>query len=350
MTLVKTDLGFLRIIQKFKIVGRRPTITRVPNKPRSINIDPDKQSVLLDYFAGKPLAYKPNAMSGQKIDILVTEQNNNNLVYFDNVKGYQNAKLSNYTYDYFDFSKPETTFTGLDDKKIPASMSNYLSSIYWNSYQFKEWRMHETDKRSLFLFEENQKACEGTHRVRVYNGRIKTRADQINEWQGLSMYSHFRMAQPTWCNVFARELSHKVFGHSAFSAGTCGDVLKNDFQSKQDLYVELKGDSKNKEVIWGLINKGFPLYFIDDGHIETGFPDKYAYTSFRFRFENDDRYSSGLSLSKYEQSDLIIGVDQDKFIVVGSGSSVGFKNDWKNYEWLEGARKFVYLGYLKNRY
>jgi hypothetical protein len=28
MTLVKTDLGFLRIIQKFKIVGRRPTITR----------------------------------------------------------------------------------------------------------------------------------------------------------------------------------------------------------------------------------------------------------------------------------------------------------------------------------
>ncbi len=29
MTLVKTDLGFLHIIQKFKIVGRRPTITRV---------------------------------------------------------------------------------------------------------------------------------------------------------------------------------------------------------------------------------------------------------------------------------------------------------------------------------
>ncbi len=38
MTLVKTDLGFLRIIQKFKIVGRRPTITRAQVSAAAIAI------------------------------------------------------------------------------------------------------------------------------------------------------------------------------------------------------------------------------------------------------------------------------------------------------------------------
>jgi len=36
MTLVKTDLGFLHIIQRFKIVGRRPTITRESDEANDI--------------------------------------------------------------------------------------------------------------------------------------------------------------------------------------------------------------------------------------------------------------------------------------------------------------------------
>jgi hypothetical protein len=329
----------------------------VPNKPPSINIDPDRQSVLMDYFAGKPLAYKPNAMSGQKIDILVTDQNNNNLVYFDNVKGYQNAKLSNYTYDYFDFSKPETTYTDLNDNKIPASMRTYLNKIYWNNYQFKEWKKEGT-KPSVFLFEESQKACEGTHQVRVFNGQVKAKIDQADEWQCLSMYGdrEFRLAQPTWCNVFARELSNKVFGHGAFSAGLCGDILRNDFQAKKDLYVaipEIAGEADNlamPKAIWNLVNKGYPVYFIDDGHIETGFPDKYASTSYRYRYESDNRYDPGKNQSEFDQNELIERDYQDEFIVVGSGKSVGFKDDWENYKWLKKASKYVYLGYLKERF
>jgi hypothetical protein len=91
------------------------------------------------------------------------------------------VKLSDYKYNYFDFSPQETTYTGLADKKIPSSMRSYINSIYWNSYQFKEWRRDEEKERSIFVFEQTQKACEGNYRVKVYSGHIKAKDDQIGD-------------------------------------------------------------------------------------------------------------------------------------------------------------------------
>jgi hypothetical protein len=323
-----------------------------PYAPPNIESPTSLQSTVMDFYASKYLIYKKmNLVTGESQDVPLKTEDESKLAY----QGQESGKFKlvtelNYVYDYFDFSMPSTTYTGINDAKMPSALKKKIDQIYSNPYQFKEWKYNNAANSPL-IFEQNVKACVNTHRVRIFNGRIKARIDQVDERHGISTWgsSDFRKAQPTWCNVFARTLSRKVFGKDAFPPKSCKGLYDEEFTVKSGEYVEIT--VKDPDFIWGLINKGYPVYFISTSHIETGFPDDFAHTSYRYRYEGDSRYNPGNYTVKEDNNVLIEVPDQDKNIVVGAGATVGFKQNWLSYEWLRSSAKiYLYLGYLKNEY
>jgi hypothetical protein len=111
----------------------------------------------------------------------------------------------------------------------------------------------------------------------------------------------------------------------------------------EGIYIELK----DKTTIWtSYINKGYLVFFSDDGHIEVGFPDGKFHLHYRDRYEGDTRYTT----DKWKP-----GEQQTDNLTVGAGSSVGYKpaSIWAIKEKKEGTKEseqvkpYIYLEYLK---
>jgi hypothetical protein len=174
--------------------------------------------------------------------------------------------------------------------------------------------------------------------------------DTITPKMGWSVISwrHRSNSQPTWCNVYAADLSYKVFGlvdgDSPVPYGQWGfsaDRIGKLFSANSVSYKRIP----DKTRVWeNFINLGFPVYFVGGGHIETGWPDEGIPSVFGLgnkRWPNEP--------TKLDRS-LIESLDHPNY-TIGAGSLVGFKN-YKGYNWLKsgGTNAFLYLGYLKNVY
>ncbi|CAD5248109.1 MULTISPECIES: hypothetical protein [unclassified Imperialibacter] len=322
----------------------------IPIIPPKLSVSIENQYTVADYLNAKPLAYKRiNSLNGLSEDIQILESDLGKLFYLENEE-YVNLQTISIDYDYLTFKYPETTFTGLSDASIGTTMRQDLHDIYWHPMMFKEWKYNKANDSPL-VFESDIEACNLKYSVTVHSGKVTTRSSQVNEKEGLSTFrlSGFRNAQPTWCNVFARELSNKVFGIDAFPPKSCSDLVRETF-TDDTKFIQLIGNDKTEEAIWSLINSGYTVYFVSSSHIETGFPDDFESTSYRFRHEGDSRYDPGKFSSKFDDNSLHIS-DNSKSIVVGAGASVGFKQGYDSYDWLKNeALVFLYLGYLSNKY
>lgn len=336
-----SDLYYLYQFKYFPIVPIIP-----PNQSTNLN----NQSKLFDYLNLKALAYKTtNPINGLSVDQKIEESDYGNIYYSFDGK-FLNVMDEKSTYKYLNFNYPETTYTGFTDNLITGRMREQLNEIYWNPKMFKEWK-YDREQNSPLIFESNLEACSAKYYIKVLNGRIRPTFDQVDEMSGLSTYglSDFNHAQPTWCNVFARELSNKVFGTDAFPPYSCYELTQSTFRDKTQ-YIELTGESNSKEAIWSLINKGFTVYFASSSHIETGFPDDVEFTHFRYRHQNDRRYDPGNYNSKYDDNSLH-EYETSQYLVVGAGSSVGFKATYDNYSWLSTtAKAYLFVGYLSKKY
>jgi hypothetical protein len=183
----------------------------IPIIPPKLSVSIENQYTVADYLNAKPLAYKRiNSLNGLSEDIQILESDLGKLFYLENEE-YVNLQTISIDYDYLTFKYPETTFTGLSDASIGTTMRQDLHDIYWHPMLFKEWKYNKANDSPL-VFESDIEACNLKYSVTVHSGKVTTRSSQVNEKEGLSTFrlSGFRNAQPTWCNVFARELSNKV--------------------------------------------------------------------------------------------------------------------------------------------
>ena len=99
---------------------------------------------------------------------------------------------------------------------------------------------------------------------------------------------------------------------------------------------------KKITIIWNLyINKGYLLFFSNDGHIEVGFPDNMYNLNVRTRHSDDIRYPNN----------SIYDADITTKLTVGAGTTVGYKlaSEWATRK-DRNVDIFIYLDYLNNEY
>ncbi|MCG8698345.1 MAG: hypothetical protein MI922_09860, partial [Bacteroidales bacterium] len=276
---------------------------------------------------------------------MLTPDKFNNIEYSlanSSVLGTSDISNLSYHFRYFDFKK--SSYTGINDNNIPDKLKLKLDEMLINRKCFKEWP-YDHHQNSPLTYYDNNFVCEDKYKVVIYNGIVKY-GDEINEWEGVSRYGNntFRYAQPTWCNVFARMVGNKTFGQDILPKYNCKKLYNKEFTVKPEKWVEITNDP---DIIWDLVNNGFFIHFISKTHIETVYPDGNAHTKYRYRHNGDLRYSSGTG---FDSNVIHEDASKKTKLVVGAGTSVGFKEPYDSYRWLSksSTKVYLYLEYLKN--
>ncbi|MDR2125341.1 MAG: hypothetical protein LBP63_00750, partial [Prevotellaceae bacterium] len=210
-------------------------------------------------------------------------------------------------------------------------------------YAFETWEyVKQGGSRKLeYTFEPEEKALSQKYKIKVIQGNIPFEGE-VDEINGFSNWGYrFQYNQPTWCNQFARDLTYNTYkknGYILDSKSAAG--LNADFNLQTTIYKNLPDD--NDANTWKLyINKGYLVFFSDNGHIEVGFPDDSHYLDKRDRHPEDVRYPNASASNNPAKT---------KQLTVGAGANVGYKlaNEWaiKKADGVYKAQAFLYLEYL----
>ena len=189
-------------------------------------------------------------------------------------------------------------------------------------------------------------------RIKVYSGTVR-KGDNITPYLGWSQYSSFTLNQPTWCNVFAFELSKRIFQNQKDpfthdfpvpygSDGKSANQINNFFnEAKNTVYIEIENSKQNIDLVWKLINCGYSMYFSladNPGHIETGFPDGLP------NFGNRKTFDINFTKINYINQNSLT-----KHTCIGAGGYIGLKS-YDKYFFLQKCQIFLYLGYLRSNF
>jgi hypothetical protein len=214
-------------------------------------------------------------------------------------------------------------------------------------------KLNESDKKKRFHIEEMTVPINYRSLYKIYSGKLKgvnrsqlwteQETSEVTSEIGWSIGWGASKNQPTWCNVFACDLSNyiygKVNGNYPVPYNKNANALYDYFINNITHYLNIKS---KKSDIWKFIELGYPVYFSQSsgsnstsGHIETGFPDK----------------SKNIGNKRYYSDDLksIYNNQKSNFCSIGAGGLVGYKT-YNEYNFLKNADAFLYLGYLSKVY
>jgi hypothetical protein len=316
----------------------------------------DRRAVVFDKFFEHPIY----ASLGNGNIILISETNLNSL-YVQSQAGYTPFSEFNITFNRQDMLH----FAGASFhsfSELPAGeLKNYVTSLI-NSRKVKEVKpnssdfMNDVETEELLYVNKRYAIHTGTTRQTV-RSQLGTpqEATPITPKIGWSISLRWRevfhFAQPTWCNMFASDLSNLIYGKVGSdypvpygNSGKLASEIYDHFVAGVD-YIEFSrnldyGQGGISNFIWtNYVNKGLPVYFSsrgNPGHIETAFPSGYINNGTNRKYFDDENCGSTLVNAG------------SNYLVVGAGGRVGFKS-YERYAWLrnDATKIFLYLGYLK---
>jgi hypothetical protein len=237
-------------------------------------------------------------------------------------------------------------FEGDDNLNIFQLYNNAKDTILSNIYAFVKWEYVQAgnDRKLIYTFSSQEKALSQRYKIKIIQGTI-TAEGEVDEVNGLSNWGwRFRYNQPTWCNKFALDVTYNTYNKDAYilDINDGASAMRSKFEKEKGKYIELK----DKTTIWtSYINKGYLVFFSDDGHIEVGFPDNKFHLHYRDRYEGDTRYPNDVWMTGGQTINLTIG----------AGGNVGYKpaSRWAIKEKKEGTKddkqvkSYIYLDYLR---
>jgi len=327
---------------------------------------PTQRALVFDHIIGHPLT----TSLGSNNNLSISSTNSQNLYTNPSEQSYTLLSSINLNFQKENILNFEgTPYSNLDI--LPnGNLKSYAESLI-NSK--KVWRIDtvevlESGKKRYYMQEvEYDELINISSNYLLFSGEFKgfgrslskigtsVQVDSISPRMGWSVryWRRFDYAQPTWCNVYAADLSYKVFGlvdgDSPVPYGQSGigaDSLLKVFSTNPTNYKQLSSADKSNSWV-NYINKGFPVYFVGHGHIESGWPDNIQPEIFGI---GNKRWPNELI-----NSNRLIN-QNDMSFSIGAGSSVGFKN-FLGYSFLSNlngkfpnTKFFLYLGYLKKEY
>lgn len=324
------------------------------NNYYSVYLDdmPDRRAVAFDKFFEHPL----HASLGNGNIILISDANSNSL-HVHNQTGYTpyyDFDIAFNRQDILHFAGTNHSYTELPNGELNDYVSGLINArkvreIVPNNSDY----MHEVETEEPLHVNKRYTIYTGTTRqtVRAQLGTPQD-ATPVTPKMGWSISplwrNEFRFAQPTWCNVYASDLSNLIYGMMGpdypVPYGKRASQIYDHFVADVD-YIEISRDNFNSEEVirnflWtNFVNKGYPVYFSsrgNPGHIETAFPSGYV-TNGANRIYFDDANCGNTLVNP-----------GSNYLVVGAGGRTGFKSHERN-AWLrnDATKIFLYLGYLK---
>ena len=150
----------------------------------------------------------------------------------------------------------------------------------------------------------------------------------------------------TWCNVYAQYLSRYVYGMidgDFLVPSKKGNMNANQLFEYFNSSPHYKVLPKNEEMWTKYINKGYPVYFSwkndkGSGHIETGFPANTGVNVWNRKIFGE------------ESPDNTILDNGDNKLMIGAGSTVGYKTYSAYNYFINKATPFLALKYLSEIY
>lgn len=326
---------------------------------------PTQRALVFDHIIGHPLT----TSLGSNNNLSISSTNSQNLYTNPSEQSYTLLSSINLNFQKENILNFEgTPYSNYD--ALPNGGLKTLAQYLVNSQRINTIEPNPSNQNRMHINEGDIIRSNGSYRI--YAGSINgfernlskigtpVKVDSISPKMGWSVnwWNGFSFSQPTWCNVFAMDLSYKVFGlvdgdspvpygDGNNNANKLNEIFKGkeiDFINITSLRVEYHQN------IWGqFINKGFPVYFSSlgllnsdgsrrSGHIETAFPSNISGNKSNKTYFNSLPGSNVLKPSSEHLS-------------IGAGTYTGFKS-YNEFSFLNTPSSdiFVYLGYLRKVY
>lgn len=303
----------------------------------------EKQANLFDYYFGHKL-YAENNINLATTNLYIGSSSN--VISHTKLVDYTKEKFS--IDELFDYSQlPYKSFDKIPSKGIYKIIPKLSDSKF--IYRYKDI------SRGRLTIQKSDEIINSTIRYKLHYGKLKgvdrkrlwvsQDVSEVTKKIGWSVGWQHNEHQPTWCNVFAIDLSRHMYGeHDGDSPVPYGggnnnaNALYEFFKKNPNDYVNLnKLLIKKPVLIWDYINKGYTVYFsgkANIGHIETGFPNIKVqhYGIFNKKRFNGSKKNSSLNT-------------KSKYLSIGAGGITGYKS-YDQYSFLAKSTKYLYLKYL----